>query len=201
MRLGGELENRRKIDQARSKSTTLLFGKLEERLRMAGNFLEQLVCEWYEYQGYFVRRNIPVGKRAKGGYDGELDVVAFNPAQSRLVHIEPSMDAQSWAKREERYQRKFELGRKHIPELFKGMDLPKEIEQIALLEFASNQNFQTLGGGKVVLVSELLETIFGHLKETHVSRNAVPEHLPILRGLQFVASHRKEVFKALEKIT
>ena len=168
---------------------------------MAGNFLEQLVSEWYEYRGYFVRRNIPVGKRSKGGYDGELDVVAFNPAQGHLVHIEPSMDAQSWAKREERYQRKFELGRRYIPELFHGMALPKEIEQIALLEFASKQNFQTLGGGRIVLVSELLEIIFEHLRETHISKNAVPEHLPILRGLQFISSHRKEVCRALENTT
>ena len=31
---------------------------------MANNFLEQLVTEWYEYRGYFVRRNVPVGKRS-----------------------------------------------------------------------------------------------------------------------------------------
>ncbi|MGA7877208.1 MAG: hypothetical protein WCA08_16235 [Desulfoferrobacter sp.] len=164
---------------------------------MAGNFLEQLVSEWYEYQGYFVRRNVPVGKRAKGGWEGELDVVAFNPVESHLIHIEPSMDAQSWAQREERYKRKFDLGREHIPELFAGMPLPKEIEQVALLGFASKQNHQSLGGGQIVLVSELLEAIFERLRETHISRNAVPEHLPILRGFQFAASHRKEVCRAL----
>ena len=44
---------------------------------MSSNFLEQLVAEFYEYKGYFVRRNILVGKRAKGGYECELDVVAL----------------------------------------------------------------------------------------------------------------------------
>jgi hypothetical protein len=34
--------------------------------------LEQLVAEWYEFQGYFVRRNVRVGRRLKGGHDGEL---------------------------------------------------------------------------------------------------------------------------------
>lgn len=43
------------------------------------NFLEQLVAEWYEYRGYFVRRNVLVGRRSQGGQDGELDIVAFNP--------------------------------------------------------------------------------------------------------------------------
>src|SRR5690554_419807 len=41
------------------------------------NHLEQLVAEWYEYRGYFVRRNIQVGPRANGGYECELDAVLF----------------------------------------------------------------------------------------------------------------------------
>jgi len=43
------------------------------------NHLEQLVTEWYEYRGYFVRRNVQVGPRLKGEYECELDVVAFHP--------------------------------------------------------------------------------------------------------------------------
>ena len=41
---------------------------------MPVNFLEQLTAEWFEYRGYFVRRNIKVGKRQKGRHDCELDV-------------------------------------------------------------------------------------------------------------------------------
>ena len=42
---------------------------------MSANHLEQLIAEWYEFQGYFVRRNVLVGKRSKGGYECELDVI------------------------------------------------------------------------------------------------------------------------------
>ncbi len=45
------------------------------------NFLEQLVAEWYAYKGYFVRTNIKFGKRIRGGYEGEMDVVAFDPKE------------------------------------------------------------------------------------------------------------------------
>ena len=31
---------------------------------MAHNHLEQMIAEWYEYQGYFVRRNVFVGVAA-----------------------------------------------------------------------------------------------------------------------------------------
>ena len=111
---------------------------------MAVNFLEQLVAEWYEFQGYFIRRNIWVGKRAKGGYECELDIVAFHPGKKHLVQIEPSMDASSWAERERRFKKKFVAGKKYIPDLFEDLDIPEKIEQIALLVFASKQNHQTI---------------------------------------------------------
>lgn len=74
------------------------------------NFLEQLVAEWYETKKYFVRRNVLVGPRKNGGYEGELDVVAFNPVKKLLIHIEASMDAFSWEKREARFKRNSKLG-------------------------------------------------------------------------------------------
>src|SRR5262245_47026986 len=111
---------------------------------MATNVLEQLVAEWYEYRGYFIRRNVREGRREKGGHECELDVVALNPQTKHLVHVEPSLDALSWDKREENFKRKFAAGKKHIPSLFQGLELPAEIEQIALLGFASKKNKATL---------------------------------------------------------
>ena len=164
---------------------------------MANNFLEQLVYEWYEYQGYFVRRNIAVGKRRRGGYECELDIVAFNPSRPHLVHIEPSMDAESWEKRERRFRRKFDAGRKYIPLLFPGFELPEKIEQIAVFAFASKINHPVLGGGKVLLISDLLRDILEDLGERKLASSAVPEHHALLRTLQFVVEYRKKVFDTL----
>ncbi len=160
---------------------------------MAHNFLEQLVAEWYEYQGYFIRRNIWVGKRAKGGYECELDIIAFHPEKKHLVQIEPSMDAASWDEREKRYKKKFEAGKKYIPELFKGLDIPKKIEQIAVLVFASKQNRDTVGGGKLILISELLKDVFTELRSRSIYSEMVSEQFAILRGLQFVAQYSQDV--------
>lgn len=154
------------------------------------NHLEQLVAEWYEYRGYFVRRNIQVSPRALGGYDCELDVVAFHPTRKHLVHVEPSMDANSWAVRERRYKRKFEAGRKYIPGLFEGIELPTEIEQIALLGFASNTNVKTLAGGKVMTTAELFGEIATELEGKKIAKAAVPEQFPLLRTLQFAIENR-----------
>jgi hypothetical protein len=164
---------------------------------MANNFLEQLIAEWYELKGYFIRKNVLVGKRPKGGYECELDVVAFHPGKKHLVHVEASMDASSWSEREKRFKRKFEAGKKHIPDLFKDLDTPKQIDQIAVLVFASKQNRETLAGGKLVLGNELLEEIFGDLKHRSIYSRTIPEQFPIVRALQFVAQYRNEVCSIL----
>ena len=42
------------------------------------NHLEDLTAEWLEFNGYFVRKSVLVGRRDKGGWEGELDVVAVH---------------------------------------------------------------------------------------------------------------------------
>jgi hypothetical protein len=165
---------------------------------MPGNHLEQLVGEWYEFRGYFVRRNIPVARRPKGGFDGELDVVAFHAQNNHLVHIEPSNDADPWSVRERRFARKFEAGRKYIPGLFAGIKIPARIEQIALLGFASTKHHKAVGGGRIMLIPDLLAEILRTLKEMRVAHNVVPEQFPLIRTLQYVCEHRGTVAEALK---
>ena len=155
------------------------------------NFLEQLVAEWYEYRGYFVRRNVNVGKRLKGGYASELDVVAFHPDKRHLVHVEPSMDCHSWAKREKRFAAKFRAGKKHIPALFKGFkDLP-EIDQMAVLVYGSSIDHSKIGGGRLIHIKDLMNDIHEYLSTREVRHAAVPEQYVILRGLQFAENYWK----------
>ena len=157
---------------------------------MAANYLEQLVAEWYEYQGYFIRRNVFVGKLPKGGYECELDVVGFHPEKRHLVHIEPTNDAGRWRDRERRYKKKFRAGRKHIPALFKGLKIPDEIDQICLLGYGSNVNHPSLAGGRVVTVAEFLGEVVTELSKKSIHKNAVPESYPILRTLQYITQNR-----------
>jgi hypothetical protein len=160
------------------------------------NFLEQLAAEWFEYRGYFVRRNVKVGKREKGGYECELDVVAFHPETKHLVHIEPSTDASKWEKREERYKKKFEAGRKYIPAMFPGLlEATSVPEQIALLVLASRKQERFLAGGRVVRVSAFLAEVVQHFKGFSMMSAQVPEGFPLLRTLQFVAEYRTHLFE------
>src|SRR5437588_12457884 len=99
---------------------------------MPGNHLEELVSEWYQLQGYFVRRNVQVGKLPRGGWECELDIVASHPGLKKLVHVEPSLDSDNWEKRAQRYSKKFKAGRQYIPTLFGGLTLPCEPDQTAM---------------------------------------------------------------------
>jgi hypothetical protein len=151
------------------------------------NHLEQLVGEWLEHRGYFVRRNVKVGKRAKGGHAGELDIVAYHPETKHLLHIEPSLDSSPWKRREERYAKKFEAGRKYArKEVFPWLRSNHRIEQWAIL-CASGANHETLGGGEVIPVGRFYRLLVDYVRELGgPATAAVPEIYPLLRTIQSV---------------
>ncbi|MFH0770326.1 MAG: hypothetical protein V1926_03020 [Candidatus Peregrinibacteria bacterium] len=155
---------------------------------MPANHLEQLVAEWYQLQGFFVRRNVQVGKRPQGGYECELDVVAFHPVLKHLVHVEPSLDCDTWQRREERYRKKFDAGRRHIPSLFAGFNLPTEFEQIALFVYGGGKR-TTLAGGRVMFIKDFMQEILNSIRTRKVGSAAIPEDYPLLRSLQFAAQY------------
>jgi hypothetical protein len=155
------------------------------------NHLEQLVAEWLQYNGFFVRVSVPVGPRSNGGFEGELDVVGFHFARQHMLHIECSLDALSAEKREARFALKFDRGRRFIRDVFAGVPIPEEIEQVAVMQFASSRQ-TTLGGARLLTVRDLVHEIFEGLKGTSPQSKAVPSNLPLLRTLQLAAhaNHR-----------
>jgi hypothetical protein len=155
------------------------------------NHLEQLVSEWLQYRGYFVRVSVPVGRRTKGGFEGELDVVALNLPEKHLLHVECSLDALQGQKREQKFAGKFERGRRYIRDVFNGIELPDELDQVVLLQFASSKSPRTLGGGRLVTVREFINEVFDGLKATSPSSGAVPSTLPLLRTLQLAADAKR----------
>lgn len=150
------------------------------------NHLEQLVSEWLQYNGYFVRVSVQVGARARGGFEGELDVVALNPVTQHLLHVECSLDGDSTEKREQRFSGKFERGRRFIKDAFRGIDLPETLEQVLVLQFASG-SVRSFGGVRVVTVREFVHEMHEGLKGTSPASKAVPSNLPLLRTIQLAA--------------
>lgn len=153
--------------------------------------LEHVLDEWYEWRGYLVRRNVLVGPRPQGGYEGELDVIAFNPETHHLVHVEASLDADSWERREARFEKKFERGRRFVrATIFPWLTSEVELEQIAILPARRSEK---LGGGRVVSVDDFMKEVRDAIvKHGPAASAAIPEQFGLLRSIQFavVGYHR-----------
>jgi hypothetical protein len=148
------------------------------------NHLEALTAEWLNYNQYFVRSGVKVGRRARGGWDGELDVVAFHPSRQHFLHVECSIDAHNWERREAIFRKKFDTGLKHARDLFSGMVLPTKLDQVIIHGFASAPDkHRTLGGARLVTSGELTDEIMNGLPP-NMWKNAVPEQFSLLRTLQ-----------------
>lgn len=166
---------------------------------MIANLLEELVAEWQEYQGGYVRRNIPLQKRSQGGRVGEIDILAYSPESGSLLHIETSMDSWKWEKRERIFGRKFREGeafiRKEImPQLPHGMKT--NLIKLVVLGRASRKGRGNLGGADVRTLDELLREIMVSIRDRNAKHDAIPQHLPLLRMVQIV-SDRKEMLMEL----
>ena len=159
--------------------------------------LETLITEYLEWQGYLVRRNTKVGRRSRGGWEMELDIVGFHPQTQDLVHYEPSLDALSWEKREARYAKKFRAGRKYIlPELFSWLPSTTQIRQIAVF-ISHPRGRDSIAEGVIVSIDELMAEIRGKVVACGpMARNAISEQFPLLRTLQMATAGYYQVIKS-----
>ena len=147
--------------------------------------LETLIAEYLDWQGYLVKSNTKVGRLGHGGWEMELDIIGYHPNTGALVHYEPSIDALSWAKREARYQKKFEAGRNYIfREIFSWLPSSTPLQQIAV--FVSHpKGRDTIAGGAIISIDELMAEIRAKVMACGImASNAIPEQYPLLRTLQ-----------------
>lgn len=154
------------------------------------DYLEHLVREWYEYQGYFVRHALSVGLGPDGSYECELDVVAFHPVHRHVVQVEPIFDLLPFTERETHFRAKFDAGKKHLHRLF-GVAPRLHIEQIALIATPGAQPHGTIGGGHIIRLADFLADILQRFEELGPSGEPVHEQWPMIRTLQLAATCRQ----------
>ena len=154
------------------------------------NFLEQLASEWFEYTGYFVRTNVRARKRAAGGWDAELDVLAYQPSSRTLLHIETSGDAESWRERERRFlTKKFVFSKAEYEEIL-GSPVDR-IHRKAIVGWSQSPKTDLNWGEdiEVLTVPDFLSQIVSELRNRDFMREAVPESYPILRTIQMTLKY------------
>lgn len=149
------------------------------------NFLEELVAEWYQYRGYFVRRNVKIGRLGHGGYEGEMDILAFKQDMSEFLHIETSTDNMTWMMRRKRFTKKFASAEKQYKALFGR----RPDHRIVIVGLGRNAKQEVAPGVETRLIPELIAEISVELSKRNPIRDAVPEGYPLLRAMQFTLAY------------
>jgi hypothetical protein len=104
------------------------------------------------------------------------------------MHLEPSIDALSWHKREERFERKFRVGRKYIfGDVLPWLNPTTPLTQRAILV---NRGSRThVGGGEITTIDETTKEIRDTVSaEGKLAKCAISEQFPLLRTIQLIES-------------
>lgn len=132
-----------------------------------------------------MRTNIKFGRREKGGYVGEIDVAAFSPKDSHLIHIETSTDADTWDERKQRFIKKFTAAYEHYSEIFDFSI--RNIERVAIVGFSA-RNAEQIDFGlgiEVISIPEFMKQITVGLSKYTPLQKAVPESYRLLWVIQY----------------
>ena len=158
------------------------------------NFLEQLAGEWFTYKGYFVRTNIKLNKRSKGGWGNELDVLAYSAKASELIHVESTWDANSWAERKERFQKKKFVYTHAEYERLVGAKIAR-LRKVALVGLCQSAKSELDWGEsiEVMLIPHFIASIAKELATKDPLKDIVPEGFPRLRAMQFALWYGAEI--------
>ena len=160
---------------------------------MKVNFREQLIAEWYELRGYFVRTNEkwPDGHGRRRSED--MDVLALCPTTRKLIHIETtSSEYKNWV---EKYRgRKFHSDDSFYMENFHA----DSVQRVAIVGSGAGPNdnaAKKLKDHNITLQSfgQLYEEIEEKIRDDWwpETKKAIPETLPILKGIQYALRYQR----------
>lgn len=164
------------------------------------NFLEELVAEWYEYNGYFCRTNIRFGKTSHGGHIGEIDVIAYHPKTYEFIHIECSSDSWSWDKKRKVFKKKFNNASKHYEQEFPFKK--SIIKKIAITGYSepriNKEKKLNFGSGiEVILVPDFVGYVAQKISKLDPWTTGINENTyPLLRAVQYGTVYLKRLEKS-----
>lgn len=154
------------------------------------NFLEQLVAQWYGYNGYFCRTNIRFGRPERGGgHIGEMDVIAYHPETKEFIHVECSEDALTWGKKKEIFVNKFKKAQEFYDNKFPFYN--GKIQKIAITGFSRprENTVQKMNFGmgiEVMLVPDFIVKVSTELSKLNPWNVGIHSATyPLLRAIQY----------------
>jgi Holliday junction resolvase-like predicted endonuclease len=143
---------------------------------MVENFLEELAAEYYEFNGYWIKKNTRYERE-------EFDVFAMK--KDEFIHVECDGSSDTVEVIRKRLLGKFKRANKHYEQLFGLKDVQK-VKKIAIVG-RTNKEFKIGSGITRKSIPEFVtETIDFVAKQP----KTVPEQYGFLRMLQFEMQYR-----------
>lgn len=130
--------------------------------------------------------------RPNGGYDNEIDILAYHPETKELIHAVPSWDANSWDERKARYRgKKFVFSEEQYRQLIGGAEVTR-IRKLAIARLgqSARASLDWGHGFEVVLILVFIRQIADVLATKSPLSDAVPGGFPILQDMQFALHYR-----------
>jgi Holliday junction resolvase-like predicted endonuclease len=150
------------------------------------NFLEQLVAEWYQYEGYLVRSNVRYGRRRRGGWVGEIDVIAFRPETEEFIHIEASTDSDSWEKRKKVFNKKFSDAKEYYLETFSFKNRHIRPKKVVIVGLSKSREPNPLGEDiQYISIPDFIQMISVEMRRKNPKNDIMPESYPLMRAIQY----------------
>lgn len=152
------------------------------------NYLEQLVSEWYQYQGCFVKTNVRITNGKTKSVRHELDVMAYNYKTNECFHVEATTSTHKSGdgRRIDRFKNANYKG------IFGGINLPKKItKRVIFLHNRSDITIYDKNGICALNMLQFLNEINAVLKEKSIGSDIVPESFPLIRTIQIVLKAQK----------
>lgn len=156
---------------------------------MSSNHLEELAKEYYEYKGYFVKTNIKFNRLKGGGYGGEADVLAYNPKEKDLIHIECNASAPSDGQIKNDAERKFPRDLDYEKVL--NIEI-RTIDRVFIVG-QTGVSKQDLMPAEVInmTMKEFITKVDNEIEGDYMTK-AIPETYPLLRTIQFLKWAKNE---------
>jgi len=145
------------------------------------NVFEELAAEWYEFQGYCVRKNVTYGKGRSGGIGIEMDLIACRLG-SDPVHLESTVTSGPTAI--EKLKKHFTEAKEAYREVLNVA--PCKVKQKAIVFSAKDRSKLEDDGVEVMSKDEFMKTIVEAMEKKNLSTDSVPHSLPLLRVVQEV---------------
>lgn len=146
-------------------------------------WLEQLVQEYYDIQGYWVRTNVNYGPGRRGGYSGDADVLAFEPHNRVLVHLEVSMGAEKWEEKKATVTKKFKKAKDHYEAMCPHPFV--RTEKVAITGWSSSPAPITIPGVDIWTLGQFMHKVVELVTNRFRGSKLPPEQYPLLRAVSF----------------